>query len=219
MNQVQLIQNPFGISVFGSAIVRIEPDVVSLNFAVARLQPHPKEAFGDVRKAAQDVRKYLADAKVSEVGSSRVTIAQTFRFISGEQKFMGYTARVGFQVLLHQLDRMEEILAGIVDAGVNEITSVEFQTTSLKEVRADARRRAVKAAQEKAENYCAAAHVALGKVIHIEDVNPDTLRGREGHVVHEFQPDDSGAIQVFDPGSITVSAAVTIAFEIETKGA
>jgi len=215
MNQEQLIKTPFGINVFGSALIRVDPDVVSLNFSVSRLHQHPKEAFQDVRKASQGVRKYLEQAKVGEVGTSRVNISQTFRYISNENKFVGYTARVAFHVLLRQLDSMEDVLSGIVDAGVNEITSVDFQTTRLKEIRAEARRRAINAAREKAENYCTAAQVSLGKVIHIEDVNPDTLRGREGHVSYEIQPDDSGEIKVFDPGSITVGAAVIIAFKIE----
>jgi uncharacterized protein YggE len=215
MNQEQLIKTPFGINVFGSALIRVDPDIVSLNFSVSRLHQHPKEAFQDVRKASQGVRKYLEQAKVGEVGTSRVNISQTFRYISNENKFVGYTARVSFHVLLRQLDSMEDVLSGIVDAGVNEITSVDFQTTRLKEIRAEARRRAINAAREKAENYCTAAQVSLGKVIHIEDVNPDTLRGREGHVSYEIQPDDSGEIKVFDPGSITVGAAVIIAFKIE----
>ena len=215
MAQEQLIQVPFGINVFGSALIRVDPDIVSLNFSVSRLHQHPKDAFQDVRKASQGVRKYLEQAKVGEVGTSRVNIAQTFRYISNENKFVGYTAKVAFHVLLRQLDSMEDVLSGIVDAGVNEIASVDFQTTRLKEIRAEARRRAVDAAREKAENYCNAAQVNLGKVIHIEDVNPDSLRGREGHVVHQPQPDDGGEIKVFDPGSITVGAAVVVAFKIE----
>ena len=215
MNQEQLIKTPFGINVFGSALIRVDPDIVSLNFSVSRLHQHPKEAFQDVRKTLQGVRKYLEQGKVGEVGTSRVNISQTFRYISNENKFVGYTARVSFHVLLRQLDSIEDVLSGIVDAGVNEITSVDFQTTRLKEIRAEARRRAINAAREKAENYCTAAQVSLGKVIHIEDVNPDTLRGREGHVSYEIQPDDSGEIKVLDPGSITVGAAVIIAFKIE----
>jgi len=215
MNQEQLIQTPFGINVFGSALIRVDPDIVSLNFAVSRLHQHPKEAFQDVRKSSQSVRKYLEQAKVGEVGTSRVNISQTFRYISNENKFVGYTAKIAFHVLLRQLDKMEDVLTGIVDSGVNEIANVDFQTTRLKEVRAEARRRAIDAAREKAENYCNAAKVNLGKVIHIEDVNPDSLRGREGHVSYEIQPDDSGEIKVFDPGSITVGAAVIIAFKIE----
>jgi uncharacterized protein YggE len=210
MNREQLIQTPFGINVFGSALIRVEPDIVSLNFAVSRLQQHPKDAFQDVRKASQDVRKYLDKAKVGEIGISRVNISQSFRFISGEQKFIGYTAKVGFHVLLRQLDRMEDILSEIVDAGVNEITSVDFQTTRLKEIRADARKQALNAAREKAENYCGAAGVDLGKVIHIEDVNPDNLNVRDEHVRGV-----SSQIQVFDPGNITISAAVVVAYKIE----
>ena len=157
----------------------------------------------------------MEQAKVGEVGTSRVNISQSFRLVNGERKFIGYTAKIAFHVLLRQLDKMEDVLSGIIDAGVNEIASVDFQTTRLKELRAEARRRAVDAAREKAENYCGAAGVNLGKIIHIEDVNPDTLRGREGHVTYEIQPDDNGEIRVFDPGSITIGAAVVIAFKLE----
>ena len=118
-------------------------------------------------------------------------------------------------MLLRNLDRVEEILSGIVDAGVNEITSVTFQTSRLKDVRKEARRRAVAAAREKAEVYCNAANVTLGGAIHIEDVNPDQLRGFEGHVFHEVEPDDEGPLQAIDPSSIVVRAAVMIAFEIK----
>jgi uncharacterized protein len=214
MNQEQLIQNPFGINVFGSSLILVEPDIVSLNFAVSRLQQHPKDAFQEVRKVSQNVRRYLEEAQVDEVNTSRITISQSFRYTSGEQKFLGYTAKVVYHVLLRQLDKMEDVLAGIVDAGVNEVESVDFQTTKLKELRADTRRQAINAAREKAENYCKAAGVTLGKVIHIEDVNPDNLRGGESHA-------EMGRLiqaQTFDPGSITVSAAVTVAYKIEDLG-
>jgi hypothetical protein len=211
MYQEQLIQNPFGITVFGSSLIKVEPDIVSLSFAVSRIHQHPKDAFQDVRSSSQSVRKCLEQAKVDEVNTSRVSISQTFRYISGEQKFLGYTAKVAFNVLLRKLDQMEDLLSGIVDAGANEIESVEFQTTKLKELRADARRQAIGAAREKAENYCNAAGVTLGKVIHIEDVNPDNLRGRESHAEMGI----ASQLQAFDPGNITIGAAVIVAFKLE----
>ena len=214
MNEAQMIQNPFGINVFGSSAIRIEPDIVSLSFAVSRLQQHPKDAFQEVREAAQIVRKYLEQAKVDEVNTSRVTIDQTFRYTANEQKFIGYTAKVVFHILMHQLDEMEDVLAGLVDAGVNELHNVDFQTTKLKEIRAEARRQAITAAREKAENYCHAAGVALGKILHIEDVNPDELLRRGiGHI----EAGRLGQSQAFDPGNITVSAAVIVAYRIEEQ--
>jgi uncharacterized protein len=215
MTLPQAIPHPFGVTVFGSSIVRSAPDIASLTFAVSRLAQHPKDAFHDARTGAQAVRNYLVHANMTEVGSSRINLSQSFRYIGGEQRFEGYLAKVSFHVLLRDLDRLEEVTAGVVDAGANEVHGLEFQTSYLKEIRAEARQRAVVAAREKAELYCTAAGVRLGRVIHIEDVNPDSLRGREGHVVHETQPDDEGTLGAFDPGSIVVGAAVLVAFEIQ----
>lgn len=210
----QSLQRPFGVSTFGSAIIRIEPDLASIRFAVSRLEQRPKEAFGRAHEAARSVQTYISQAKINEVSSSRVTLTQTFKYVQSEQKFIGYTATIAYHLLLRDLNRVEEILIGLTDAGVNEINAVDYQTSRLKEIRAQARQQAVKAAREKAENYCQAAGTTLGPVIHIEDINPDQLRGREGHVLQELQPDDGGPVQAFNPGSITVAGAVMVAFEL-----
>ena len=68
--------------------------------------------------------------------------------------------------------------------------------------------------REKAQIYCEAAGVHLGNVLHIEDLNPDTLRGSEGHVIREPQIDDEGPMRAFDPGSIVIGAAVQVAFRM-----
>ena len=215
MNHTQAIQNPLGVTVFGSAVLRVEPDIASLNFTVSRLEQHPKDAFAATRQAVAEVSQYLADSGIEEVGASRINLSQTFRYVGGENKFIGYQAEVSYHLLLTDLDQVEAILAGVVDAGVNKINSVDFQTKRLKELRAEARRRAVAAAREKAEIYCEAAGVSLGKVIHIEDVNPEQLRGREGHVTREIVPDDDELLKAFDPGSIVVGGAVIVAFALK----
>ncbi len=210
----QAIRTPFGINVFGSTLIRTAPDIASLDFAVSHLAKHPKEAFAQTRILAQQVRTYLAQTHVPDVNASHISLSEKRKYISGEDRFEGYIAKVAFNVLLRDLDQVEEILSGIVDAGVNEINSVTFQTSRLKEVRKEARQKAVIAAREKAEIYCETANVTLSQVLHIEDVNPDSLRGYEGHVMSELDPDDGGPLQAIDPGSIVVRAAVMVAFEI-----
>jgi hypothetical protein len=54
----------------------------------------------------------------------------------------------------------------------------------------------------------------LGCVIHIEDVNPDMLRQREGHVLGEMKSDDEHVVSAFDPGCIVEGAAVIVDFTI-----
>lgn len=213
----QPISTPFGVSVFGSALLRVTPDVASLHFSVSRIETQPKAAFESARKATNAVREFLRKSGISEVGSSRVTLSQEFKYSGGEQRFVGYGAKVGFHIVLVDLDRVEEILIGVVDSGANEVRSVTFETKALKQLRAEARKRAVEAAREKAQVYCEAAGVRIGSVVHIEDINPDILTGRnEGHVRVQVEPDDSGDLRAFDPGAITVAGAVRVGFSINS---
>ena len=179
MDQHQVIRQPFGITTFGSTVIRVDPDVASVQFAITRTEQLPKQSFHAVREASKRVTDYLQQVDFKQdTSSSRLSLSQAWKLTGGTQTFVGYKAKAGFHVLLYDLDQLENLLIGIVDAGANEINDVNFQTSRLKELRAQARRKAVEAAREKAENYCQAAQVKLGKVIHIEDVNPDGLSGR-----------------------------------------
>lgn len=210
---------PSSVRVFGSAILRVAPDTASIVIAVSRLEQTPKDAFAKARKAAEAVSACLQKAGLEEFGASRISLAQEFKYANYENRFAGYRARIGYNVVLRDLDRVDAVLTELIDAGANELSSLTFQTTRLKEIRADARRRAVAAAKEKAALYCDAAGVSLGAVIAIEDVNPEALSGRnEGHVYREpLAVDDSGELKAVDPGAITVGAAVVIYFELRSN--
>jgi uncharacterized protein YggE len=68
-----------------------------------------------------------------------------------------YYARKSVVITLHEIDRMEEVLATEVDAGATHIFGVEFETTRLRQYRDEARTLAVKAATDKARDMAAAA--------------------------------------------------------------
>jgi uncharacterized protein len=211
------IKDPFGISVFGSALIKAPPDLVSIQAAVARTEQKPSGAFSKVRKVAHEVKDFLRRSNIEEFGMSQMTLAREFAFISGQRKFLGYTARITFRMILRSLDRTEDIISGLVDSGADEIGSIEFQTSDLKEIRAKARRLAISAAQEKAQIYADAAGVSVGHVIHIQDVNPQVLQGRgEGHVQREPVVDNDSDKQTLDPGAIEIGAAVMVAFSLLT---
>ena len=199
------IKDPFGVSVFGSALIKTSPDLVSIQAGIARTEQKPSAAFSKVRKIAHEVRDFLQRSNVEEFGMSQMTLAAEFAYINGQSKFMGYKARISFRMILRSLDRTEDIVSGLVDSGADEIRSIEFQTSELKDIRARARRLAIAAAQEKARIYADAAGVSIGKVLHIQDVNPQVLQGRgEGHVQREPVVDNDSDKQTLDPGAIEV---------------
>jgi uncharacterized protein YggE len=213
MQSQQAIQNPFGVTVFGSALNRVSPDIASILCAVSRLEQTANKAFEKARQGSKSVQEYLHKAQVREFGASRITLAQQNRFLNGESKFAGYLAKVSFRVVLADLERVDEVVGALVEAGANEITNVTFETSLLKEVRAEARRMAIYAAHEKAQVYCSAAEVSLGKVLHIEDANPQQLQliGEATRGPASGQEEGSGA---FDPSKIAVAANVFVAYEI-----
>lgn len=217
-----VIEHPFGISVFGSTRLRIPPDSVTVRAAITRLEENPSEAFAKARKAEQSVTSFLRKAPVKESGLSRVSLSQAYRFANNERRPVGYIARIGLMVVVSELDQIENILSGLVDAGANEITSTEFHTLKLKELRARARESAINAAREKAEIYAAAARVAVGEVLHIQDMNPNLLR-QEFHMGHTREAaqqdlsDSEPEVDSLDPSAIEIGAAVMVAFAIENS--
>lgn len=210
------ITAPFGLSVYGSAQKRVEPDHVSVIFAVSRLEKTPAKAFQTTKIAAAHVQAFMAKNKIPEFGSSQLHLEQTREFANQKYIFVGYTASVKFNLVIRDLTQLELILSGIVDAGANQIVSVTFGTDRLKTIRQEMRELAVKEAIAKAEGYCKAANVKLGKVIHIEDVNPDdSVRYAGGHGGQDIPAIEEDSSNAFDPASIVVKGAVMLGFELE----
>jgi uncharacterized protein YggE len=217
----QAITNPFGVTVFGSAINRVHPDLVSIRGSVSCLEQAPSHAFSKAKKAARTVQDYLQRLKIAEFGVSRAALTRQTKFVQNAQQFAGYQAKISFQISFKELDRADEVADGLVAAGMNEIERMSFETSQLKEERAEARRMAVGAAIEKARNYCSAAAVGLGRVLHIEDVNPMTVQGQQArglHALPTIQEDSDGPS--LDPSLIEIGGAVFVTFEIDqgTRG-
>ncbi|QGQ23760.1 DUF541 domain-containing protein [Gimesia benthica] len=205
-----------GIKVYGSAVLHAVPDTASITAGITRIESEPKEAFAAARTGAQAVRQYLKTCEISEVGTSRINLEEEWRHEGGIPRFIGYQAKLSYNIIVREIDRLEEIIVGLMDAGANKLGSVSFETTRLKELRREARIRAVQAARSKAEVYASAAGLNVGEVVAIEDVNPDILEnGSSMHVRRVLNIEDAGDVGAVDPGAISVGAAVYILFHLQ----
>jgi len=218
MYVTQSIQRPQGVNAFGSCLVRVEPDFVSIRFAVTRVAALPAAAFAQARTAARAVRDSVRQLGVpdGDAAAAETTLAEAFGGTGNERKKVGYEATVAFHVILRDLARLEALLAGVVDAGADRILSVHAKTSQLRTVRSQARERAVHSARAKADELARAAGARLGAALHIEDINADDL-GRRSHMpdVDLAQHDDTGTVpEAHSPGSITVAAAVMVCFAL-----
>jgi uncharacterized protein YggE len=216
----QPIQQPWGVSVFGSALVDALPDLALLRFAAVSVANKPADAFNAAHNGGAKIRQTLSTAGVGEgsVQTSRVTLDSVFEFRGGQQHFVGYRARLAYRVRMTQLDDIERLVSQLVESGANHIEGLEFQSSQIRELRAQARAAAVAAARQKAEIYVQAAGAKLGPLLHIEDVNPDTLRARGHEAPVDLSQHGDDSVEVLRTGSITIAAAVVAGFAINAAG-
>jgi uncharacterized protein YggE len=210
---MQTVGRPWGITAFGAASVKAIPDLVRIRFKIVRVEQTPAAAFDAARTAVRAVRGALREHGISDsaVDRSRLDLSTATEYVDGSRKFVGYQCQAAFAVESSALDNVEPLLVDIVAAGANEIDGVDFDVIAKRELRAEARRKAVAAARSKAELYAEAAGVRVGAVLHIEDVDPE----QPGVNRYRSHAEAAGTTaQDLAPGHIVVSAAVILRYAV-----
>jgi uncharacterized protein len=217
MYTTQSIQRPAGVNVFGSCLIRTEPDYATLRFTVAALAPEPSAALAEAKRASDEVRGVLVrhGIAVNDVRAAPLTLQLAWEGYGENRRSIGYRVAIPYVVLARELRVVEDLLVAIVAAGAREIDSISYKSSQLKELRAQARRGAVAAARRKAQLYAEAAGARVGKVLHIEDVNPDEMSARSHMPDVDLSEHDESALSGAErPGSIVIAAAVMGCFAL-----
>jgi len=209
-----LIDQPWGVSAFGQGTANVEPDHGVIKFAINRVAKDPSKALAAASEAASDTRNSLRVNGVidEDVNSSRTKVHTAWDGHGAARKLVGHQCRIEFAARISSLASLEGCLVDLVAAGADEIISVTYDSSRRAELRATARRDAVQLATTKAELYAEAANVALGPVIHIEDVDPQRLNSELGHRAAMSGGGGDGASLI--PGSVEINAAVILGFSI-----
>ena len=143
--------------------------------------------------------------------------------------FVGYFVRNSIVMTVSDLAKVEDLVTKALQAGVNYIHGVDYETTELKKYREQARELALKVAAEKAEKMAAALGQSVGPPLQIHE-NYAGLYGGYGSSwggwgygrgqamsqnVAQNAPDSSGeASETIAPGTIAIRANVNIVFEL-----
>jgi uncharacterized protein YggE len=186
---------------------------VRVRFKIVRVEQTPAAAFEAARAAVRAVRGALRLHGIGDaaVEGSRLDLKTATEYVDGARKFVGYLCQAAFAVESGALDDVEPLLVDVVAAGANEIEGVDFDVIAKRELRAEARRKAVAAARAKADLYAEAAGVRVGAVLHVEDVDPEQP-GASRYRSHAEAA--ATTAQDLAPGHIVVSAAVILGYAV-----
>jgi uncharacterized protein YggE len=207
----QNIENPFGITVLGAASIEVEPDIAIVSFSIYPSFKTANQAFEASRAQAVKINQYFESLGLEAPKTGQITLRSTYGRNEKRDTVVGYEALIRFTARISQLDRLEFIMAGLVEAGITEINSTQFRSSLYPEHRQEARREAILAGRQKAEVLCETAGVKLGALLHIEDLDFKSDTATTDYMMAERDP---SLIHAFNPSSIWVSASVRMAFAL-----
>jgi uncharacterized protein YggE len=213
------------ITVTGQAEVRVPPDEVVFTLAIENVD---KEMVLASKRTDDSVRQILAIAKKNNVKPEDVQTSH----ISVQPKYntddLPYESRdkvkrvlVGYEVSktvairLREISRFDDLLADVLKAGITRLSNLEFRDSQIRKHRDEARRMAIRAAQEKAKLLAGEIGQAIGPAYSInEDSGSDYNRNNYSQNASVAAGSSSESESATAPGTISVTAQVTVRFRL-----
>jgi uncharacterized protein YggE len=164
------------IKVSGDAVVNVKPDRIVVVFGV---ETYEKTIMEAKNKSSGIMKKAIAVAKecgvpAKDIQTDTLSIEPIYKPLYKEdedarKKIVEYVVRNTFAVTLSEPAKVEELVTRELEAGVNYLHDIDFQTSALKGYREQARELALKAAKEKAQKMAAALGQTVGQAIEVHE--------------------------------------------------
>jgi len=132
----------------------------------------------------------------------------------GKPEIIGYTAQNTITVETDELSRLGSLLDGAVAAGANRVNYVNFGVRDDTKARAEAISNASKDAQAQAQALAASLGVKLRRIVKAAPMVPPRPIPFEARSM-AMASSANAAVTPVEPGQITVTATVSLTYEIE----
>jgi len=158
------------IAVSAQGEASVAPDLALVSFAVTGMDKALAPTRDDVNARSSAVLTRLRELGVADadLNAPDVGIQPEYHHRSG-QRLIGYRVTRQMTARVRDLDRLGDVLDGLVGAGANEVHGAQMTAADPSAAEHQALEAAVVAARAKAEALAAAAGVKLGEVERIEE--------------------------------------------------
>lgn len=201
-----------GITVQGSANVRVAPDMATFNFSILERGAN----LSRLKRTVDDHSASLIDLCLqlgvlrTDITAAEVRIRP--RYDHPNANLLGYDVSREIRVVLKDLDQYSALVNGAIDAGISSLGNIQLDTSDRRSLEINSLAAAMAVARRKAGIIAAEADVSLGKVISVREA------GAYGEVpLYQVRAEsmsmDSRA--VFEPGEIMISSQVSVTYAID----
>ncbi|MGB8704827.1 MAG: SIMPL domain-containing protein [Gillisia sp.] len=201
------------VSVTGEGVVKVQPDQVIIK---SRIETDGKDAQ-TVKKqndaTVDKVIKYLKKEGVAEknIHTDYINLNKNYNY---DDKTYSYVANQAISITLENLKNYEEIMSGLLEAGLNRIDGVEFKSSAIDTYKTQARKKAVLDAQTKATEFVTPLNQEIGKAVSINEVESNNYT--PVYRMSEMKASaDTGGQETIAPGEMEVRVKVNVSFELK----
>jgi len=204
------------VTVSGTGEASVKPDMASISTGVTSDGATARAALSKNNAAMTAVLKALRDAGIEadDIQTSNFSISPLYATMDPGQttspRISGYQVSNQVTAKVKDIARLGAILDALVQAGSNQVNGISFDVKDPTGATNDARRKAIADARARAELYAKAAGASVGEVMQISEVSVTPIMP----VRYAMAERASAAAVPIAPGQNTLSASVTVTFEL-----
>lgn len=220
------------ITVNGEAVVNVKPDKIVITFGIETWDKDimiAKQKNNDILKDAVAAMK-KSGVPEKEIQTDHLSIEPRYKNDYRKEDFIGYFVRNTFVVTLAETDKVEGLVTKVLQAGVNYIHGIDFQSKEFKKYREQARELALKAAKEKADKMAAVLKQSIGAPVQINESYSGSPwwyysswsgwgygrgHGMAQNVMQNVQAGSGEISETIALGKISIRANVGVTFELK----
>lgn len=207
---------PLIVSAEGKAVAT--PDIAKVSVGITQQGETLKRTQESANKKSQSLVSSLKSLGVDEkdIKTTSYNVYPQYDY-QENGRISGYQVSVSYEVTVKDIDKANDVLSAVTEAGGNLVGGVAFDVSDdvKKEKMNEAREKASNAAKEKAKGLAKAAGITLGKIINVSESQGFDY-GRPMPMMEKAIDISGGAPTQAEitPGETEIAVTVTLSYEV-----
>jgi uncharacterized protein YggE len=201
---------PPTVDVTGEGIILVVPDEVTISVRVENTgnEVRPLKTMNDqiVNDVLQTIKRLGIEDK--HVQTEYVRLSKNYQH---NTKTYNYSANQTISIYLKDLQKYEPLMDGLMTSGINRIDGISFSSSKEKELKSQARKKAVENAVMKATEYVGVLNQKIGKAVSISE-SQNSIAPQPMFKAMAMDVVSAGTKQTLAPGELEIRAIVNVRF-------
>ncbi len=203
------------INVSAEGKVFTTPDQAYISVAIETKGKISTEIKKQNDEKTEAVLKFIKKMNIAKEDFKTQQVSMSPQYDYNTKKYSYYASQT-IEINLKDLSKYNELMEGIVNAGISQINNVEFRTSKKVALETDARKLAIKNAKQKAEDYVSVLGQKIGKALTITDNTQTSFPHPVAYAqMKSMSADDEMPRETLATGQIEITANVSVSFSLE----